>query len=319
MTLARHARAVVAIVVVGLWVAGTWASDDDSDPLFVIHNGQRIPTVIIPPKAAATHAVLEVVESDPPADARAEDGEDLDKLDQPAEPGGDNQPARRHPRRQVLGRYAGYPVSYFQPGYMDWGYNPYYPPGYGHSIREVYEAQHWAREQERQYRFNARDMRQRKQRVLVSHEKALRTGLEHLKRGDYAQAVIALQMAAELNQGDPACRVHLAQARVAMGHYDEAGQVLRRALQLQSKLVYVSLNLGSYYNDPAEFDAHVDKLAAWVNDHRASADAYFLLGYMEFQRDRLEPAYAAFRAAAAARPKDEFTATYLKITRPARR
>lgn len=85
---------------------------------------------------------------------------------------------------------------------------------------------------------------------------------------------------------------------------------------MQPKLVYVSLNLRSYYPEPGDFDTHVDELANWVRKQRGDGSACFLLGYLEFQRENYNEAYAAFRVAARAMPRDSLTRSYLKITKP---
>ena len=81
--------------------------------------------------------------------------------------------------------------------------------------------------------------------------------------------------------------------------------------QLQPKLRFISLDLPSYYAGFAEFDRHLDELAAWVKQHRAGANTYFLLGYMEFQRGNFEQAYAAFRIARQGLPRDSLTNSYV--------
>lgn len=321
MTLEQCGRAAVLILTAAGLTVGAAASDDDAAPLYVVHNGKRIPTVIIPPTSsadgAARHALLEVVELELAEDAEADSRPGQSEAGEP-DAGGD---VSYRPRRHELRHYAGHPVSVLRragyDGYYERYYGSYLPPGYGRTIKELYRAERYARERERARRFNRRDMRQRQERILNNHERALRVGLEQLKSGEYARAVVALTMAAQLNQGDPACRIHLAQARMALGHYQEGGKTLRRALQLQPKLVYVGLNLPSYYSDPGEFDEHVDRLARWVKENRASGETYFLLGYMEFQREDFEAAYAAFRIAARAMPKESLIRTYLNITRPA--
>ncbi|MFH1747217.1 MAG: tetratricopeptide repeat protein [Planctomycetota bacterium] len=312
--------AVLVLMVMGLATGVASADDDESQPLYIVRDGKRIPTVIIPPKQAnrdrTQRALLEVVELEPydelaaPQSTQARETTDNDA---------DEEEINYRPRRHYTRYYAGYPISVLhRPGYERYyeRYYGYYTPGQGRQLRELYRAERYIQERERGRRFNRRDMRQRKQRVLSNHERATSAGLEDLKYGDYAQAVVALTMAAQLNQGDPACRIHLAQARMAQGHYREGGQTLRRALQLQPKLLYVPLNLSSYYANPTEYDTHVDKLAAWVKENRADGDVYFLLGYMEFQRDDYTAAYAAFRVAARFMPKDSLIQSYLKITKP---
>lgn len=292
------------------------ACDDAGPPLYVIREGQRVPTLVVarPATAGVRPAVLEVVDLRGNGAAPGEPAAGDTETPWPEDEEGWVPPV---PYRYELGYYAGYPVSiYRRGGERWWVYEPYLQPGYRRALEEAYRAGRYIAQREAGRRFNRRDMKQRKTRILNNHERALRAGLEYLRNGEYARAVLALSMAADLNQGDPACRIHLAQARLAQGHYEEAGAALRRALQLQPKLRFLSLHLESYYPDEAEFDRHVDALSAWVQEHRTSADVYFLLGYMEFQRDDFEAAYAAFRVAQRGMPRDALTRSYLELTKP---
>lgn len=165
-----------------------------------------------------------------------------------------------------------------------------------------------------------REWEQRKQHLLAAHQDATNEGVADLRAGEYRQAVITLTRAAELNQGDPVCRIELALARTALGHDREAAQVLRRGLELQPRLVPMQLTLEQYYPSDEEFIAQVDALAARIAKKRApTADEYFLLGFMQFQRGRYDESYAAFRQAARGLPKDERVQTYLTLTKPAKR
>ncbi len=317
----RCADLVAVIVLLNGWTACAWASDGDTQPLFTTRDGRRVPVAIIAGsnKAGATrHALLEVIEPGQaprdPAPQRA------NPPDSPAPDTFGPRDAGQSGRRQEVGYYGGYPVSYYNNG-NGWDYgsyyaNPFYSTDYGDAVRDAYWAQSYVYERERGREFNERDMAQRRQRVLNSFEKALRTGLDDLKAGDYAQAMVALTMATELNQGDPASRIHLAQAQMALGHYDDAAQALRRALQLQPNLKFVPLDLGRYYSDPDEFEHHVNQLVLWVKQRPASADVYFLLGYMEFQREDFGQAYTAFQIALRGAPNDSLVRDYLKLTKP---
>jgi tetratricopeptide (TPR) repeat protein len=184
--------------------------------------------------------------------------------------------------------------------------------------REFQQAQ---RSEQRLARAEARSHReweQRRQKLLAIHEQTTQEGVELLKAGEYREALITLTRAAELNNGDPVCRVHLAQARVALGHDAEGAKVLRRALELQPRLVPMLLGLEQYYPYAEDFTIQVDTLAQRVNQRRdATPDEYLLLGFMEFQRGWMDEAYAAFRLAARGRPKDTLVQSYLDLTKPA--
>lgn len=189
------------------------------------------------------------------------------------------------------------------------------------AVRNWQEFQRVQRQEAREARAaerNERAFEQRGLHLLSEHEEAVAEGLAAFRAGDYRQATIDLTRAAELHQGDPACRIHLAQAHLALGHDADAAKALRRALQLQPKLVPKRLNLAQYYPRPDELDAHVDALSRRIAAKRtAAADEYLLLGFMEFQRGRTDEAYAAFRYAVRGRKADSIVETYLKLTKPA--
>lgn len=317
-------RTYLLATILGLAIVPADASDDGSPPLFIEQDGKRIPTVIIPPNEEqlrqARRAVLELVEIEdeqPPDRGSEAQVKELPALaDEPSLADEPDWWARGY----AVDTYAGYPVSVFRPDAARWwAYDPAVRPDYRRALEEAYRAGRYIAEKERARRFNQRDMKRRERRVLSNHMRALRTGLEHFKEGEFSRAVVAFSMACRLNQGDPAARIHLAQARMALGHYEEAGKALRRALQLQPKLVYVSLELDAYYSDYGEFDEQIDALGSWVRENRVGAHTYYLLGFMEFQRDDYEAAFEAFRRAARGLRDDDQLTTFLEITRPPRR
>lgn len=167
-------------------------------------------------------------------------------------------------------------------------------------------------------RFNQEDMTRRAHKNLSNHDRALQAGVRLLEQGEYAEAIVTLTLACKLDNGDPACRIHLAQARMAQGHYAEAGQVIRRALQLQPKLIYITLDLESHYPKASTFDAHVDALAQ-ASQKSGNADVHLLLGFMEFQRGEFDASHAALSTASRLRPRDKTAARFLEIVKPSDR
>ncbi len=168
--------------------------------------------------------------------------------------------------------------------------------------------------------LNERDARRRNVRLSGAHAEAIHEGLALMEAGKYREAIVPLTRAADLNHADPGCRIHLAQARLAVGHDAEAAQALRRALELQPKLVPMRLDLQQYYPDAADFEAQIDALAARLNARPlVPADEYLLLGFFEFQRGRLDAAHAAFRQAARGLPRNDIVWEYLAITKPVAR
>ena len=195
-------------------------------------------------------------------------------------------------------------------GYYDHYYGPFRSPVDDYISLSEYERyrKDWDR--------HRREMEVRKAHLLTKHEQAMMAGVRLLKQGDYKRAVVALTLAAKLNHGDPACRIHLAQARLARGHYREAGLALRRALQLQPQLVYTDLHLDTYFQNENQLDQCTDGLDEWVRENDAPSEVHFLLGYLRFQRGDFETAHAAFERVRKVLPDDDLTRNYLEITKP---
>ena len=237
---------------------------------------------------------------------------------------GDQQTRRSRVRVRDLRARQGtdQPFFSFPPGYpLYWPYAHYYaydPSRIHQSLIDVYRAQRYIERKERERRRNRREMAQRELRLLDRHERALAAGLEQLKGGDAARATVALTLAAKLNQGDPACRIHLAQARLAQGHYREAALALRRALELQPKLVYTDLHLQRYHHSEGALGRYTDALRRWLDENPARPEVYFLLGFFEFQQGEFAAAHRAFERVQSAIPDDELTCDYIEITKPIR-
>lgn len=208
---------------------------------------------------------------------------------------------------------------YSRSGYLNFSYGWYgaYSPGrFAAAFGDAYFAGRAAERDYQAHRFNILDMNRRQERNLTAHEKALKQGIELMRSGEHSRAVIALTMAGELDQGDPACRIHLALARLALGQYEQAGRAVHRALQLQPKLVYADLHLDRYFPTAEAFEQAADRLALRVSSVSAAAHAVFLMGFIEFQRGNFGPANQAFRRLAAAGREDDLVQAYLAVTLP---
>jgi len=219
--------------------------------------------------------------------------------------------------RETFDRFLRWRGRVLDQGFSPAGHYYYFDYGARRSSADDYirlsEYERLRRERDR----NRREMEVRKVRLLTQHEKALEAGLQRLKAGQTERAIVAFTLAAKLNQADPACRIHLAQARVAQGHYLEAGLALRRALQLQPRLVYADLHLKQHYAAEDALDKHTAALSEWVQQNPARPEVYFLLGFLEFQRGDFEAAHAAFERVKEAMPDDDLTREYLEVTKPA--
>lgn len=164
--------------------------------------------------------------------------------------------------------------------------------------------------------YNFRAARERAAHVLSHFEVALDRGVSQLGSGDYAGAVASLTLAGELNRADPVSRVLLAEAHLALGHYEAAARILRHAVELQPKLIYMDLNLGAFYPKTALLAERTAALETWLGDHRATADAHFMLGFLRYQLGEHGKAYEALTRVANARPCDTLTRDFLAIAQP---
>jgi hypothetical protein len=185
--------------------------------------------------------------------------------------------------------------------------------------REFQQAQRAEERLARGEAENEEQWRQRKALLLQANRVAVVEGIEQMRAGDYRGAAIALTRAADLDQGDPLSRLYLAQARVALGHDTAAGDVLRRALELQPRMVPMRLDLQASYPAAGELERQVDALANRImSKQRATPNEYVLLGFMEFQRGHYDAANAAFKHAARIRPRDPLIKSFLELSAPAR-
>lgn len=310
----RHSLGLLLAVMVGLPLPAYGQSGDDAT---IERDGRRVPTRIRPPAARPAagpsdgQAAGRAAESDahePAIEETPLNGSDRVIV---VEPGYDPRSRHFRPDRRAWSR-----------GLLLWApYGGAY--GYGPLAmqRALWEAYLAGREDERyleRRRFNQEDMQRRAERALSQYDKALQEGLRWLSQGDAARAAIQLTLASELDQGDPACRIHLAQARLALRHYDDAAAALRRALELQPKLAYLDLDLDRYYAEPGTLARLTDELARHMREHRTSADVHFLRGFLEFQRGNLAAAHEAFRRVARVSPDDELARSLVTISKPPR-
>ncbi len=184
----------------------------------------------------------------------------------------------------------------FRTEYYPYG-RPYYPRRYGGlfpsglSRRGAYPYAHWDAGTEvfdDGYIGGFHDGRrfqqwqQKAELGLTSYVKAMEQGNVSFRNGQYGAAARHFILAAKLNQGDPASRLHVVHALVALGHYADAVPALRRALQLQPRLVYLPLDIRGDYGRPPEFAQHLANLAATAKEHPDDAGLWLLLGYYQF-------------------------------------
>jgi hypothetical protein len=219
---------------------------------------------------------------------------------------------RRTPPPGAFGPYA----SGFYGPYGGYGYGP--PTSWGYEDPTyAFDEGYWQGERD------GRRLAQWEQSVelgTASYLSAMRNGLAAFRQGDYATAVKQFILAANQNQGDPASRLHAAHALVALGHYDEAAPAVRRAIQLQPQLVYLSIDIRADYGVQQDFDVHYAKLKAAAEQQADHPDLWFLLGYYQFFSGRAQEAYSSLKKSDELAPSSRTTQRLLdaaKLSAPA--
>ena len=139
---------------------------------------------------------------------------------------------------------------------------------------------------------------------LNSYLKAMELGAASVRDGDYGAAARQFILAAKLNQGDAASRLHAVHALTALGHYTDAVPALRRALQLQPRLVYLPLDIRGEYGRPTDFATHLRKLTEAAEQNPNDAGLWLLLGYYQFFCGSRPEAVRSLRRAAQLAPDD---------------
>jgi len=150
---------------------------------------------------------------------------------------------------------------------------------------------------------------------LNSYLKAMQAGVGSFRVGDYSTAARQFMLAAELNHGDAACRLHVVHAFTALGHYSAAVPALRRALQLQPKLAYLPLDIRTEYGVPGHFDTHLARLQTAVRSVQNDAGLWLLLGYYQFFSGAMPDAARSLGKAAELAPDDSATRRLLDVAR----
>lgn len=280
--------------------------------------------LLLPAWLCATGANAQVDrESDQRDDSAGSMRDELPRLDQTPIPPGldyDSEPPYTLYERQWNRRFAKPYRQPFREEYYPFGrpyyprryYSPYaYPPSYGYwrGESEPYGyrgAVPFDDGYEEGFHDGRRFQKWQHKAELgaTSYMNAMRRGKEAFRQADYGVAARQFILAAKLNQGDAAARLHAVHAMVALGRYEEAVPALRRAVQLQPRLVYLPLDIRSEYGPASDFDVHLSRLAKAAEAEPGDANLCLLLGYYYFFSARPGEAEALLKRAAELAPDD---------------
>jgi tetratricopeptide (TPR) repeat protein len=129
-------------------------------------------------------------------------------------------------------------------------------------------------------------------------------GLTAFREGRYREAVDAFRLACETNQGDPAAQLYAGHALFAIGRYRDGVRHLRRALELQPKIVFLTYDMRDDYRDRVEFDRQFAALESALRISPRDEDRLFMLGYVLYYGGQRDRAYAAFARLLRVNPRD---------------
>jgi len=199
----------------------------------------------------------------------------------------------------------------------DYGYGNYYryyPPrdGYGDPYAFIYE-EAYRRGVDDGRRFE--QFERQAELGLASYLQAMENGLRAFGRHAYSGAARSFILAARLNQGDAASRIHAAHAMFALGRYHEAIPFLRRAFELQPRIAQLPLDMRDDYSERKDFTNRLNSLTQAAGASPKDADLWFLLGYCHMYSGSPAEAYRALKTAAELRREDRLIQALLEVAK----
>lgn len=156
----------------------------------------------------------------------------------------------------------------------------------------------------------------RQEQLLRTRDDALKAGLEAFSHGQYDQAADYFILGTELDHADPATRIHAGQALFALEQFQEAVPLIRRALELQPRLLYLKFDLRRDYGQPADFEEQIGALRQFLAANPNWQDGYVLLGYQLLYSGQRAEAHSVLARAASLNPTDKLAANLYKASTP---
>ncbi len=115
------------------------------------------------------------------------------------------------------------------------------------------------------YWYKWRTSKRRTRRLLQGHEEMVNRGVRLFAEGRYEEARSAFLLAADMNHGDPASRLHAANACFALQRYDRATHWLEEAFHLEPRLSHLPLDPRRDYGRQEDFNAHLKAVRSAVS------------------------------------------------------
>jgi hypothetical protein len=156
----------------------------------------------------------------------------------------------------------------------------------------------------------------RTEMVLQHYANHLTGALKLFRQRRYAEAADGFRLAAETNQGDPSSRLYAAHALFAMGRYQEAIPYLRRAFELQPKIVFLNFDIRDDYGERRDFQQQVAALEEALRQSPANVDRMIMLGYIRYYSGQRPAAFEVLNQARRMAPQDPLIGQLLANSRP---
>jgi tetratricopeptide (TPR) repeat protein len=176
-------------------------------------------------------------------------------------------------------------------------------PGYFPGVYPYYDAQF-------HYRWYLAYKKERKVHDYADENRE--AGRDSFYDEHFERAALRFLGAAEADHTDAASRVHGGHALFALGRYDEAHVLLKRAFELAPQLTYGQFDPRDDYARYDLFDRHMATLRGWVRERPSDASARVLLGYMEFFTAGPTAALPGLREAVRISPEDSLAERLLR-------
>ncbi len=221
-------------------------------------------------------------------------------------------PDRPWGRPRYLDSYYQRPRSYLKREARPRRYHWYYEDDYTYRFGPRRYGDRTADDVERAYRQGVADGQSyerfeiQAERGLATYRRAMADGHSEFEAGRYEVAARHFLLAATVNQGDPASRLCAAHAHFALGEYEPAVRLLRRAFELQPKWLYLPMDIRGAYGNLEDFSKHLTALRRAADQDAGNAILWLLLGYCHYFSGDVKGAIEMMTNAMELEPKDEF-------------
>ena len=141
-------------------------------------------------------------------------------------------------------------------------------------------------------------------------------GLAAFRDGRYREAADAFRLACETNQGDPAAELYAGHALFAIGRYHDGVKYLRRALELQPRIAFLTFDMRDDYRDRTEFEQQFKALEEALRIAPRDEDRLFMLGYVLYYGGQRDRAYEPFARLLRIDPRDSVARRLMEACQP---